>query len=101
MSLAAADGEISNQRFVRPTSVTFGDGAVTSKRFFAKLTPCRMLLAFVISTKSRLKLAAAGAALLFLAMPLLAAPPAIQIPRIETAPRLADFEGMHPVARVG
>jgi len=59
-----------------------------------------MLLAFVISTKSRLKLAA-GAALLCLAMPLFAAPPAIQIPRIETAPRLADFEGMHPAARVG
>jgi len=59
-----------------------------------------MLLAFVISTKSRLKLAA-GAALLCLAMPLFAAPPAIQIPRIETAPRLAEFEGMHPAARVG
>jgi len=59
-----------------------------------------MLLAFVISTKSRLKLAA-GAALLCLAMPLFAAPPAIQIPRIETAPRLADFEGMHPAVRVG
>lgn len=60
--------------------------------------PCRMLLAFVTSTKSSLK--AAAAALLLLATAAFAAPPIIQIPRIETAPRLADFEGMHPVAPV-
>jgi hypothetical protein len=57
-----------------------------------------MLLAFVTSTKSSLK--AAAAALLLLATAAFAAPPIIQIPRIETAPRLADFEGMHPVAPV-
>jgi hypothetical protein len=38
--------------------------------------------------------------ILFLAPSVLASPPAIQIPRIETPPTLADFEGMQPDSRV-
>jgi len=59
-----------------------------------------MLLAFVISRKSRLKAAAAVSVMLLLTPLLFAAPPAIQIPRIDLAPTLADFEDMHPDARV-
>ncbi|HYM75266.1 MAG TPA: DUF5916 domain-containing protein [Candidatus Dormibacteraeota bacterium] len=41
------------------------------------------------------------AALLLLLAPLLyAAPPVIQIPRIETPPKLSDFESMHPNSRL-
>ncbi len=80
--------------------MTFGDGAVTfCKPLLRVFTPCRMLLAFVISSKLKFSAAAAGAILL-LAPFLFAAPPVIQIPRIESPPALADFEGMHPVPRV-
>ena len=58
-----------------------------------------MLLAFVISRKTRFIPAALPATLL-LSQLLFAAPPVIHIPRIETAPTLADFEGMHPVPRL-
>ena len=42
----------------------------------------------------------ATALILLLATGAFAAPPSIQIPRIETAPTLADFEGMQPDLRV-
>ena len=59
-----------------------------------------MLRAFVTLRKSKWK-AATSAVILLLLMPLLfAAPPAIQIPRIDAAPTLADFEDMHPNFRV-
>ena len=58
-----------------------------------------MLLALVMQTKSRLKVASIAALLLFLA-PFLHAAPSIQIPRIDTPPTLADFEAMKPDARV-
>jgi len=57
-----------------------------------------MLLALVMQTQFRLKLASIAALLLFLA-PLLHAAPSIQIPRIDTPPTLADFEAMKPDAR--
>jgi hypothetical protein len=59
-----------------------------------------MLLAFVISRKTSLLAAALAAAILATSTPAFAAPPIIQIPRIATAPTLADFEGMHPGAAV-
>src|SRR6476469_4536497 len=59
-----------------------------------------MLLAFVMFENSRLLAPAVTGALLLLSLPLFAAPPVIHIPPIETAPTLADFEGMHPVPRL-
>jgi len=44
--------------------------------------------------------AALGAAVFAVSAYVFAAPPIIQIPRIATAPTLADFEGMRPVAAV-
>src|SRR5438045_3363838 len=64
--------------------------------FFA---PCKMLFAFVISRQTRF-IAAAIPATLLLTQLLFAVPPVIHIPRIETAPTLADFEGMRPVSRL-
>ncbi len=46
-------------------------------------------------------MAALGAALVLSVTPLVhAAPPNIQIPRIETSPTLSDFEGMRPTPRI-
>jgi hypothetical protein len=59
-----------------------------------------MLLALVMFENSKLLAPALTGTLLLLSLPLFAAPPIIQIPRVETAPTLADFEGMHPVSRV-
>ena len=58
-----------------------------------------MLLALVSPRKLRLKCFAA-VLISLLATWAFAAPPSIQIPRIETAPTLADFEGMQPDLRV-
>lgn len=54
----------------------------------------------LIQRKSRLRLASVAALLLILKPVLFAAPPAIQIPRIDTPPTLSDFEAMQPDARV-
>jgi len=59
-----------------------------------------MLFAFVIPGKSSLPAAVLWAASLLLPPLVFAAPPAIQIPRIEGAPTLADFEGMRPASNV-
>lgn len=59
-----------------------------------------MLGALVIPAKSWLKAASLAAWLLLLAPLLYAAPPNIQIPRIEIPPTLSDFEGMRASARV-
>ena len=53
-----------------------------------------MLLALVMQTKSRLKVASIAALLLFLA-PFLHAAPSIQIPRIDTPPTLADLSTLY------
>src|SRR5512142_3156165 len=65
----------------------------------AYFAPCKMLLAFVISRKTSF-IVAAIAAMLMLSQLLFAAPPVIHIPRVETAPTLDDFEGMHPASRL-
>ena len=65
----------------------------------ASFAPCKMLFALVISRKI-IFIAAVMPATLLLTQLLFAAPPVIHIPRIETAPTLADFEGMHPVSRL-
>ena len=53
-----------------------------------------------IQRKSRLRLAAVASLLLILTPVLFAAPPAIQIPHIDSPPTLSDFETMQPDARV-
>src|SRR6266496_759347 len=58
-----------------------------------------MLVALILHRKPALKSAPAAALFLLLTPCLLAAPPNIQIPHIDTAPTLADFEGMQPNAR--
>jgi Domain of unknown function (DUF5916) len=59
-----------------------------------------MLLAFVSSRKTSLLASVLAAAILAVSPSAFAAPPIIQIPRISTAPTLADFEGMRPVTVV-
>jgi hypothetical protein len=59
-----------------------------------------MSLAHVIGSKSRLRAALHAAGLLLLCPLLYAVPPNIEIPRIETPPTLANFEGMQPDSRV-
>src|SRR5712691_68613 len=53
-----------------------------------------------IQRKSRLRLASVAALVLILTPVVFAAPPAIQIPRIDSPPTLSDFETMRPDARV-
>ena len=82
-------------------------GSVTSDRRAVthstrRLNYCAVYnaVAFVISRKTSLLAAALAAAILATSASAFAAPPIIQIPHIETAPTLADFEGMHPGAAV-
>jgi len=53
-----------------------------------------------IQRKSRLRLASVAALVLILTPVVFAAPPAIQIPRIDSPPTLSDFETMQPDPRV-
>ena len=54
----------------------------------------------LIQRKSRLRLASVAALVLILTPVVFAAPPAIQIPRIDSPPTLSDFETMQPDPRV-
>ena len=59
-----------------------------------------MLLALVNPRRSRSQLAPGVLSLLFFVGAAFAAPPSIQIPRIENPPTLADFEDMRPDSKV-
>jgi Domain of unknown function (DUF5916) len=59
-----------------------------------------MLLVLVIRDNFRSRLTRVAASLLLFVPFGYAAPPAIQIPRVEHAPRLADFEAMRPAGGV-
>src|SRR5215471_17995942 len=59
-----------------------------------------MLVALVTSRRPLSQLAQVVLCLLFLAGAAFAAPPSIQIPRIENPPSLADFEDMRPGSKV-
>jgi len=59
-----------------------------------------MLVALVTSRRPLSQLAQVVLFLLFFLGAAFAAPPSIQIPRIENPPTLADFEDMHPDSRV-
>lgn len=59
-----------------------------------------MLFALVNSRPSHCQLVPVVLSLLFLAGAAFAAPPSIQIPRIENPPTLADFEDMRPGSKV-